>query len=157
MNDATSNLKSLSSVSLFTTEVWHLSINFVGYFARFVSVPNSQTFLSTSFRKGRGLIRGKIRFPSCKFLRLAEIENLSFITRVFNSSNSFSIIRHRPVDTFPRPFFCWRVSFLSLIIWWRAVLQYRNKVSSGSTAKHESLRSEVEFDFLSWTWVWIVQ
>lgn len=157
MNDGTSNLISLSSVSFFTTEVWHISINFVGYFASFVSVPNSQAFLSTSFRKGRGLIREKIRFPSSKFLRLAEIEDLSFITRVFNSSNSFSIIRHRSVDTFPRLFFCWRVSFLSLIIWWRAELQYRNKVSCGSTAKHEFLCSEVEFDFLSGTWLWIVQ
>ena len=116
MNDATSNLKSLSSVLLFATEIWHISINFVGYFTRFVSVSNSQTFLSTSLRKGRGLIRGKIKFPSSKFLRLAEIEGLSFITRMFNSSNSFSTIRHRSVYTFPRPLFCWRVSFLSLII-----------------------------------------
>ena len=49
-------------------------INFDRYFARFVSGVNTQTFLSTSFKSGRSSIL--IRFPSSKFLRFKEIEDL---------------------------------------------------------------------------------
>ena len=155
MIDATSNLKSISSVSLFRTEVWHMVMNRDGYFARFASKVNSRTFLSTSFKKGRSSILGKIRFPSSKFLRLEESEDLSFMTRAFNTSISFSITGRRWDDTFPRPFFA--VSFLSLIIRWRAATQYLNKESSDSKARREFLSSEVEVDFFSWIWLWIVQ
>ena len=61
VTDATSNLKSISSFLLFMTLVWHVSINFVGYLARFASVVNSRTFLSTSFPK-EGLSLEKLGF-----------------------------------------------------------------------------------------------
>ena len=70
--------KSASRFSLFNSTFWHIFRNLDRYFLRFESVAYSSTSLSTDLKKGISSALGNVKFPSCKFLRLFQISDLSF-------------------------------------------------------------------------------